>query len=296
MSAQAQQACPECSGTVQTEGGEAVCGDCGVVVTDQEIDHGPEWRSFDDPGPNPSRVGPARTERRHDHGLGSEIGYDGAAGDTQQLARMRRQDSRAAMDGKKGRNKAELLTEVRRICGQLDAGDATIDRACRIARVGHDAEVAIGESLDSFAVAAVLASIRDQGLPLPMGEVLEHSDADRSTAYRVLRKTYDATDAEGPPVEPVEHVPRIASAVAASSETEALARDILLEAQDRELHVGKKPAGVAAGALYAAGRRTGELLTQRDIAEPAGVTAVTLRDRYHELADGGVVEEVADDE
>lgn len=292
MSAQAQQACPECSGTVRSEDGETVCQQCGVVLDDQTIDHGPEWRSFSDE--SRSRVGPSRTERRHDHGLGSEIGYDDAASNPSKLARMRREDSRASMGGKKGRNKAELLTEARRICSQLDASDATIDRACRIAHVGHDAEVAIGESLDTFAAAAVLAAIRDQGLPLPMGEVLKYSDADRSAVYRLVRKTYDATDAEGPPVDPVEHLPRITAAVEASSETEALARRVLLEVQDRALHVGKKPAGVAAGALYAAARRTGQHLTQRDIAAPAGVTAVTLRDRYLELSEEGVLQEVPD--
>ncbi|MFB6256831.1 MAG: TFIIB-type zinc ribbon-containing protein, partial [Haloplanus sp.] len=42
-------ACPECSGSLVTdeEHGETVCADCGLVVEEDEIDHGPEWRAFD---------------------------------------------------------------------------------------------------------------------------------------------------------------------------------------------------------------------------------------------------------
>jgi len=41
--------CPECSGRLvsDTEHGETVCADCGLVVADDEIDRGPEWRAFD---------------------------------------------------------------------------------------------------------------------------------------------------------------------------------------------------------------------------------------------------------
>ncbi|MFB6207119.1 MAG: TFIIB-type zinc ribbon-containing protein, partial [Haloglomus sp.] len=42
-------ACPECGGDLatDTEHGETVCQDCGLVVDEDEIDRGPEWRAFD---------------------------------------------------------------------------------------------------------------------------------------------------------------------------------------------------------------------------------------------------------
>ncbi|PSP69899.1 transcription initiation factor IIB 2, partial [Halobacteriales archaeon QH_9_66_26] len=41
--------CPECGGRLvsDTEHGETVCTDCGLVVETDEIDRGPEWRAFD---------------------------------------------------------------------------------------------------------------------------------------------------------------------------------------------------------------------------------------------------------
>lgn len=39
--------CPECSKDLETEGTETVCGSCGLVVDENSIDHGPEWRNFE---------------------------------------------------------------------------------------------------------------------------------------------------------------------------------------------------------------------------------------------------------
>jgi len=40
--------CPECDGRVTTNAVETVCEDCGLVIDEQRIDHGPEWRAYDD--------------------------------------------------------------------------------------------------------------------------------------------------------------------------------------------------------------------------------------------------------
>ena len=41
--------CPECGGRLaaDSEHGETVCTECGLVVEEDEIDRGPEWRAFD---------------------------------------------------------------------------------------------------------------------------------------------------------------------------------------------------------------------------------------------------------
>jgi transcription initiation factor TFIIB len=39
--------CPECDGVVRTNSRETACEDCGLVLDEQRIDHGPEWRPFE---------------------------------------------------------------------------------------------------------------------------------------------------------------------------------------------------------------------------------------------------------
>ncbi|ESS10359.1 MAG: transcription initiation factor TFIIIB, Brf1 subunit/Transcription initiation factor TFIIB [uncultured archaeon A07HR60] len=53
--------CPECSGQLgtDTEHGENVCSDCGLVVKQGDVDSEPEWRAFDAKEKDEkSRVGP----------------------------------------------------------------------------------------------------------------------------------------------------------------------------------------------------------------------------------------------
>ncbi|RLM48887.1 transcription initiation factor IIB family protein, partial [Halorubrum sp. Atlit-28R] len=64
--------CPECSGQVRTNSVETVCEDCGLVIDEQRIDHGPEWRTHDQD--QRKRTGAPLTAARHDRGLSTEIG------------------------------------------------------------------------------------------------------------------------------------------------------------------------------------------------------------------------------
>jgi transcription initiation factor TFIIB len=73
-----QNTCPECSGRVTANTHETVCDDCGLVIDDQQVDCGPEWREFENDRSG-RRVGAPNTVARHDRGIGTEIGgkHDG---------------------------------------------------------------------------------------------------------------------------------------------------------------------------------------------------------------------------
>ena len=66
--------CPECDGRPRTHNGETICDECGLVLDEYYIDHGPEWRSFNDDTTNSKRTGAPLTRSRHDRGLSTEIG------------------------------------------------------------------------------------------------------------------------------------------------------------------------------------------------------------------------------
>jgi transcription initiation factor TFIIB len=70
-----------------------------------------------------------------------------------------------------------------------------------------------------------------------------------------------------------------------SAETQSKSIEILEDAQKAELTSGRGPTGIAAAALYVAALMHGEKRTQREVADVAGVTEVTIRNRYKELLD-----------
>ena len=71
--------CPECGShhlVRDYERGELVCEDCGLVLDDQFIDQGPEWRAFDvEQGEKRARTGAPMTYTIHDKGLSTEISW-----------------------------------------------------------------------------------------------------------------------------------------------------------------------------------------------------------------------------
>jgi len=90
-------------------------------------------------------------------------------------------------------------------------------------------------------------------------------------------------DIKMPVPDPARSVAKIASRVTAGERTRRRALEILAEARKMGVAAGKDPVGLAASALYVASTLSGEGKTQRDIAQAAGVTEVTIRNRYKNL-------------
>jgi transcription initiation factor TFIIB len=55
------------------------------------------------------------------------------------------------------------------------------------------------------------------------------------------------------------------------------------EVTENEISAGKDPMGVAATVLYISCIKTGENISQKDISNAAGITDVTLRNRFKDL-------------
>jgi len=81
----------------------------------------------------------------------------------------------------------------------------------------------------------------------------------------------------------VDYIARFASALRLTPETQSRAVRILEHAQRAELTSGRGPTGIAAASLYVAALINNEKRTQREVADVAGVTEVTIRNRYKEL-------------
>ena len=87
-----------------------------------------------------------------------------------------------------------------------------------------------------------------------------------------------------PVTDSIQCVARIASRIGIAEKTKRYAVNVLKQAQENEVSAGKDPMGLAA-ALYLSCVKNEEDKTQRDIAEAANVTEVTIRNRYKGLKD-----------
>ncbi|MFC6863361.1 transcription initiation factor IIB family protein [Halomicroarcula sp. GCM10025817] len=279
--------CPECECAVEQDGHEAVCAECGLVVGEDPIDRGPEWRSFEDDDTERARTGAPLTRSRHDRGLSTEIGRSTRVKGRKrrQLARLRREHNRAQVRSKRERNQVYAFTEIRRIVGSLDLSDAIRDRACVLFESAQEADLLRGRSLEGFAAAGVYATCRTEGLARTVEELCAVARADESE----LRAAYDALNRElglpTGPIDPREYVPRFATELELPTTVRKRAEELVDEARDRGLVAGRNPAGVAAACLYTAAGERDVDLTQAEAADVADVTPVTLRGTYTGLQD-----------
>jgi len=266
---------------------ETICGQCGLVVAEDALDRGPEWRSFEDEDGSRARTGAPLTRSRHDRGLSTEIGKSTRlkGRKRRRVARMRRQHDRARVGSKRDRNRMFGFLEVRRVVSALDLSASIRDRACVLFESAQEADMLMGRSIEGFAAAAVYATCRTAGVARTIDEVVSVSQGTRSE----LTAAYDALNRElglpTGPIDPRQYVPRFATELALPAGVERRARDLVEVAHDRGLVAGRNPGGVAAACLYTAAKRADVDLTQKHAAAVADVSAVTLRSTYKALQD-----------
>jgi transcription initiation factor TFIIB len=86
------------------------------------------------------------------------------------------------------------------------------------------------------------------------------------------------------PTTPQDYISRFCSQLKLSNDVQVKTNELLKQAANKELTSGRGPTGLASAAIYMASVLCGERRTQREVAEIGGVTEVTIRNRYKELA------------
>ena len=116
-------------------------------------------------------------------------------------------------------------------------------------------------------------------------EIAEESSASRKDIGRIHRSLSRELKIKLTPTSAADYIPRFATELELSNESQVKAIKIAEESKSEGLTNGKGPSGIAAAALYIASLMVNERKSQKDIAEVAGVTEVTLRNRYKEMSE-----------
>ena len=287
--------CPECGGANlihDYDTGETVCSDCGLVLYGQMVDKGPEWRAFtQEEKASRSRVGMPTSYSVHDKGLStsiSQIDRD-AFGRKLPLStrllmwRLRKWQIRSRAHSSVDRNLAQAMAELDRLSDKVYIPRPIKEKAAVIYRKALDKNLVRGRSIAAIAAAAVYAACRRSGTPRALHEIAEASLVDKKDVARCYRLLLHELDMHMPIANPLTYVSKIAERTGISGKTQGIAIQVLGEARKRRAAAGKDPMGLAAAALYIACLQDNEKKTQKDIAEAAGVTEVTVRNRYKTL-------------
>jgi transcription initiation factor TFIIB len=289
--------CPECGSTRlinDHERGEVVCGNCGLVIDDNLVDMGPEWRAFDhEQRDKRTRVGAPITYTIHDKGLSTMIdwrnkdiyGRDIPARNRAQWYRLRKWQRKIRISGATERNLAFALSELDRDSSRLGLPRSVRESASVVYRNAVENKLIRGRSIEGVVAASLYAACRRCQVPRTLDEIAEVSRVSKKEVGRTYRFLTRELHIRLPPTSPIDYVPRFASELNLSGLVQSKAIEIINQAMENGLTSGRGPTGVAAAALYIASVLLGERKTQRDVADIAGVTEVTIRNRYKELTE-----------
>ena len=291
---QVSDRCPQCGKRNLVEDsstGELSCSNCGFVVTEKSIDMGPEWRSFGDDAQSKSRTGSPISITRRDMGLATVVGRSNRDASGRALAspmrstidRIRRWDVRAPAMGSMERNLGVAMVELEKMGDKLVVSQAVKERAAYIYRKALERGLLRGRSITGIAAASLYAAFRDTETPRTIKDIAAVSNLGKKDIARDYRILLREMDLSMPVADAAKNVTRIASKVGMSERTIRKAVEIVRMTEEREISAGKAPMGLAASALYLAGVLEGEVKTQKEIADAAGVTEVTVRNRYKGL-------------
>ena len=280
---QASVICSACKGEVAVtdhECGEVICSRCGIVIDRIESPAAPDWRAFGiDEYYRKSRTGSPTSLARYNKGLYTTIGSSKANG--LNFNRIRVWDFRiqAAND----RSLKQALPELEHLKESLGLPDAIVEKSAYFYRKASRAGMIKGRTVSSVLASCVYLACRELENPRTLSEIAATGNVARKKISRDYRTLVRAFDPKIPIVDHVRCITRIANKVGVSEKTKRVAIKIMREIVAMQISAGKGPMGIAATVLYIACMQAGEVKTQKELSIAAGVTEVTIRNRFSEL-------------
>ena len=275
----------------RTSDGELIHEPTGLILEEENIDPGPEWRAFNhSERQSKSRVGAPTTQTMHDKGLTTTIdwkdkdayGRSLSSEKRSQMHRLRKWQERIRTKDAGERNLQFALSEVDRMASALGVPRSVREVASVIYRRALNEDLIRGRSIEGVSTAALYAACRQEGIPRSLEEISDVSRVERKEIGRTYRYVSQELGLEMRPVDPKKYVPRFCSELELPEEVQAKASEIIDTTAEQGLLSGKSPTGFAAAAIYAASLLCNDKKTQREVAEVAQVTEVTIRNRYQE--------------
>jgi transcription initiation factor TFIIB len=283
-----------------SESGELICSKCGQVISDKVQQEGPEWRNFDllassmsqSNGSNSrSRVGMSTSLARHDMGLSTIIGradrdasgqkIDAAMRST--MDRLRIWDYRTQIHSATDRNLRNAFYKLDILKDRLGLSDSVVEKAAYIYRKAQERGLVRGRTISGVLAAAIYIACREMGISRTLKDIASYSNVKFKEVAKSYRLLCIELDLKVPIVDPMKYIVKVANKANLSEKTKRQAAEIMNNITQREISTGKNPMGLAASVLYMSSIKTGENITQGNLSDAAGVTEVTLRNRYKDL-------------
>lgn len=291
--------CPECDGLIITDydRGERHCELCGIVVDDSMLDHGPDYRVYDDKQKSREHVGPPSNNMFHNKGLPTEIdpsmrdsyGRPITGASRRDVYRMQYWNYKSKIKDSRERNIAHANSEIIKLCSHMGLSSVARETAGYLYRKAVDANIIRGRSVVSVIASAIYLSCRMHRQTRSLDEVVEVSDVSRKEIGRVFRFMSREFSIKLNPPRGSEFLERFCERLGLGSDTLRRAKTVMNVCEENNLDLsGKAPMGIVGAVIWLAVDETVDdddvkCEIQQRIAEVCRITDVTIRNRCMDI-------------
>ena len=182
------------------------------------------------------------------------------------------------------RNLASALSTLSRICSSMGLPKNVVETASTIYRRILKKQMR-GRLIKGVVAASIYMACRKCGVARTLSDVATSSDMNKKEVGKHYRYLVKELGEFVPQLPSSYYVSRFVNNLELAGGVETIALQILTVAKKARLTSGRGPQGMAAAATYIASNIINDRRTQREVAEVANVTEVTIRNRYKELED-----------
>jgi len=294
------RACPECGSAhlVRDElRGEVVCDACGLVVSESAVDLGPEWNAFSaEEHDRLARTGAPRGYTGQSIGLTTVIPF--ATRDSrgnpipmrerEKYFRMRKLQRHSGHSRPGERSLPETMVVLDRVASTLGLPKTLKEQAGFLCKKALEKGLLRGRKISGIVAAAVYASCRMGGVPRTLEELQQATGVRKKEIGKSYGILLRALGLRVPPARPADYLSRFCSELGLGADVQRQARRILREIDEADGSLSLSPVGTSAAAIYLASLACGERRPQKLVAKVAGVSEVTLRNRFRYVHDAAL--------
>jgi len=245
-----------------------------MVLVEDIVDLGPEWRSYDEEqAAKRIRTGPPMSYRIHDKGLGTPM--PGLPARTKRLRGISIDSSDKTL--------ALALVEIDRMACALKLPNNIKEETSVLYRKAMKKGLIKGRSIEELVSAMLYVTCRRYEVPRTLKEIAVVSRSPLKKIRRAYIFLLRRLEIKLAPADPALYIPRFCSKLGLSEGIRERAIEILKDDKGTGVAKGWGPIGTASAAIYIAAMLSGEKITEKEIAKVAGTTEITIRDRYKEL-------------
>lgn len=263
--------------------GEEICQSCGCVLRERleensNTSYGPEEYL------KVSQTGQPNSLTYHDRGLFTVInqqnidafGRNIPNSTVREYSRLRRWDSRTKISSS-SRSLHKGLIMLDGIKKKLALSDSAVERIASIYRKAVSLGTLRGRSTEEILTSCVFIGCKLEKIPRSLNEISLITAQNKGNVYKMTMMLIERLELKIEPVNASDYLTKIATNSGMSRKAEIYAFELLNVLKKKNIGIGKNPLSLCGTIAWLASTLSGDWITQKTIADSAGITSVSIR-------------------